>query len=173
MLFRSRRRKGTVIIGAAAGLLMGVAITLPQTPIYKASTSLEIQSLNQNFMNMQNVQQTMESSGWDGLLDIQTQIKILQSDSLTERVLAAMSDGKAPARDPAQDTGRVSTWRRALNLPEPKDEDARSLALDMAADSITARNTGQTRIVEISVESTDPKVAAEFANKLADRKSVV
>ncbi|MBA3974107.1 MAG: hypothetical protein C0504_07815 [Candidatus Solibacter sp.] len=161
-----RRRKGTVIIGAAAGLLMGVAVTLPQTPIYKASTSLEIQSLNQNFMNMQNVQQTMESSGWDGMMDIQTQIKIIQSESLVERVLAAMNNGKAPAAEKAQDAGRVSTWRRALNLPEPKAEETRGSALDMAAESVTARNTGQTRIVEISVESTDPKVAAEFANKL-------
>ncbi|MBE0659129.1 MAG: polysaccharide biosynthesis tyrosine autokinase [Bryobacteraceae bacterium] len=161
-----RRRKGTVIIGAAAGLLIGVAVTLPQTPIYKASTSLEIQSLNQNFMNMQNVQQTMESSGWDGLMDIQTQIKIIQSESLVERVLAAMKDGEAPAPAPAQHAGRVATWRRALNLPEPKPEDTRSLALNMAAGSVTARNTGQTRIVEISVESTDPRVAAAFANKL-------
>ena len=161
-----RRRKGTVIIGAAVGLLLGVAITLPQPAIFQAKTTIEIQSLNHNFMNMQSVQQTMESSGWDGLMDIQTQIKILQSQSLRERAVAAMGgDPTTPEQQP-QASGRISTWRRALNLPEPKSEDAFAGALAMAADSITARNTGQTRIVEISVESTDPKVAAGFANRL-------
>ena len=39
-----RRRKGTLIIGAVAGLLIGIASTLPRTPIYQAKTTLEIQS---------------------------------------------------------------------------------------------------------------------------------
>ena len=80
-----RRRKGTVLAIAFAGLLAGFLVTLPQTPVYQARTSLEIQDLNQDFMNMRQVSPVSESSTFTALSDIQTQIKILQSDTLAER----------------------------------------------------------------------------------------
>src|SRR5580704_6364675 len=45
-----RRRKGTLIVLASIGAVIGFLVTLPQTPIYQVNTSLEIVSLNQNFM---------------------------------------------------------------------------------------------------------------------------
>ena len=83
-----RRRKGTVMVIAFAGLLAGFLVTLPQTPVYQARTSLEIQDLNQDFMNMRQVSPVSESSTFTALSDIQTQIKILQSDTLAERSIA-------------------------------------------------------------------------------------
>ena len=50
-----RRRRRTVFAIALAGLIAGVLVTLPQTPVYQARTSLEIQDLNQDFMNMKEV----------------------------------------------------------------------------------------------------------------------
>ena len=47
-----RRRKGTLILIAAVGAIIGFLITLPQTPIYQVRTSLEIVGLNQNFLNV-------------------------------------------------------------------------------------------------------------------------
>jgi hypothetical protein len=47
-----RRRKGTLIVLAGVGAVIGFLVTLPQTPIYQVRTSLEIVSLNQNFLNM-------------------------------------------------------------------------------------------------------------------------
>jgi uncharacterized protein involved in exopolysaccharide biosynthesis len=46
------RRKGTVILIAFVGLALGVLITLPQTPVYQAKAVLEVQNINENFMNM-------------------------------------------------------------------------------------------------------------------------
>ncbi|MCL4840464.1 MAG: polysaccharide biosynthesis tyrosine autokinase [Bryobacteraceae bacterium] len=160
-----RRRKGTLIIGAVAGLLIGIASTLPQTPIYQAKTTLEIQSFNQNFMNMGNLQEVTEGSGPAGnMVDLQTQIKILQSDTLVDRVTAQLSGGTAPAEPAAP--GRLAAWRQALNLPEEAATDAKARAVEMAADSLKVRASGQTRIVEVLVDSTDPAVAATFANRL-------
>jgi capsular exopolysaccharide synthesis family protein len=160
-----RRRKGTLIIGATLGLLAGVLVTLPQTPIYQARATVEIQSFNQNFMNMQNVQQTVETSGWDGMVDVQTQIKVLESDTLIERVQNVLGAAK-PTVAAKQDATRISTWRRALNLPDAPAEDVRLSAIDMAAGSLRVRASGQTRIVEILADSTDQKVAADFVNTL-------
>jgi polysaccharide biosynthesis transport protein len=164
-----RRRKGTLVIGATAGLLLGIAVTLPQTPIYQAKTTLEIQSFNQNFMNMGNLQEVTEGAGPSGsTIDIQTQIKILQSDTLLERVDSLMNPNEesTAAAEPASTPSRISAWRRALNLPDVPEGDARQHAIAMAADSLKVRASGQTRIVEVLVDSTDPAIAAQFANLL-------
>src|SRR5579863_9811902 len=47
-----RRRKGTLILIASVGAILGFLVTLPQTAIYQAKTSLEIVALNQNFLNI-------------------------------------------------------------------------------------------------------------------------
>ncbi len=50
-----RRHKGTWIIFAFVFALLGFLITLPQTPIYQARTSVEIVGLNENFLNFRQV----------------------------------------------------------------------------------------------------------------------
>ena len=55
-----RRRKGTLILIVFLGLLASLLFTLPQTPIYQARGSIEIQNLNQNFLNMRNVSPTAD-----------------------------------------------------------------------------------------------------------------
>src|SRR5688572_3128746 len=52
------RRKGTLILIVFLGLLTSLLVTLPQTPIYQARGSIEIQNLNENFPNMRNVSPT-------------------------------------------------------------------------------------------------------------------
>ncbi|MCX6633978.1 MAG: Wzz/FepE/Etk N-terminal domain-containing protein, partial [Acidobacteria bacterium] len=159
-----RRRKGTLILIAFLGGLAGLLYTLPQTPIYQARTSLEIQTLNQDFLNIRQVSQVSEPNTWDTLTDIQTQIRILQSDTLVERVIAKLNLSKPS--DLKQATDRVSAWRRALNLPEPEAKDAPSAwesLLKSASGGVRVRALGQTRLVEVSCDSTDAKMAATFA----------
>src|ERR1017187_8019572 len=43
-----RCRKGTLILIVFLGLLTSLLLTIPQTPIYQARGSIEIQNLNQN-----------------------------------------------------------------------------------------------------------------------------
>lgn len=52
-----QRRKGTVILISVLGLLLAVLITLPMTPVYQAKALIEVQDVNDNFLNMKNVQQ--------------------------------------------------------------------------------------------------------------------
>jgi succinoglycan biosynthesis transport protein ExoP len=160
------RRKGTIILVAVLGLLAGVLITLPQTPVYQARTTIEIQEMNENFLNMKQVTPVSEGGIYATLADIQTQIKILQSSTLLERVVEKLKV-KGPA-DLKMETGRISAWRRALNLPDVPEKDAREEALKMAAAGVRVKAAGQTRIIEVTVDSTDPNMAAAFANTLAN-----
>ncbi len=160
-----RRHRGTWIVFAFAGSLLAFLITLPQTPTYQARTSLEIVGLNENFLNFKRASPVEETGSTAVASDIQTQLKILQSDSLLERVVAKLNgSGDFQADTPS----RMSAWHKLLKLPEPPPEVAREEAFKNVAQSLKVRAAGQTRIVEITVDSPDPKLAAQFANTLAN-----
>jgi capsular exopolysaccharide synthesis family protein len=162
-----RRRKGTLILISVFGILAGLLISLPQTPIYQAKSSLEIQDMNDSFLNMNKLNPVSESSGnTTSLTDIQTQIKILQSETLTDRVMEKLK--VKPDANDGLGQERLSAWRKALNLGEPEHVGKRDKALKMASKSLKVRAAGQTRIIEILSDSTDPKLAADFANTLAN-----
>jgi capsular exopolysaccharide synthesis family protein len=161
-----RRRRGAVLLFAFLGLVVAVLGTLPQTPVFQARASLEIQTINQDFMNMKQVNPVSEQSLDYNSNDIQTHIKLLQSDTLLQRVIDKLK--KDQPRELYQPTDRVSVWRRALNLPQPTPADAREQAFGLARGSLKLRAAGQTRVVEILCDSTDPRLAADFANTLAN-----
>ena len=150
-----RRRQGTLIVSVCLGLLVAVLVTLPQTPVYQAKTSIELLNLNQNFMNMKDVQQVGDEMGYNLLTDIQTQIKIIQSDMLLDQVLGEM---KVASADPLPDS-RMTAWLKLLKNSD--DNSLRKLKKEL-----TVRSVGQTRIIEVMANSTNPKIAAEFANRL-------
>ncbi len=82
-----RQRKGTILLAGAVGCILAIMYTLPMTPIYSASTTLEVQEMNRNFMNMSNVNPVAtDSEGFGMQVDIQTQLRIIQSDMLLSRV---------------------------------------------------------------------------------------
>jgi succinoglycan biosynthesis transport protein ExoP len=157
-----RRRKGTLIVLASVGAVIGFLVTLPQTPIYQVHSSLEIVSLNQNFLNMKESNPLSDSGSSADSVDIQTQIKILQSASLQERVINKLHAAGLPASEPS----RVDTWRKLLNIPDPHPVDPREAALAFAARNLKVRAAGQTRIIELTVDSPNPQTAAAFANTL-------
>src|ERR1051325_7301498 len=80
------RRKGLLIAFGMAGALAAILYTLPQTPIYQAQTSIEIQSVNTEFLNIRPVNPVSESVDGSLYSDVQTQMKILQSDAIMSAV---------------------------------------------------------------------------------------
>src|SRR5579863_5433686 len=78
-----RRHKGAVILAAFLGGLIGYLLTLSQLRIYQARTTLEIQGLNEDFLNMRNVNPTADAgTSYSPDYDIQPQVKILQKRTL-------------------------------------------------------------------------------------------
>src|SRR5438034_1281448 len=100
-----RRHKWTVLIIAFLGTLTGFLIALPQTPVYRSRTTLEMQPLNENLLNTREVDPNAPGLGSSGDF-IQTQIDLLKSDSLIERVVAKL---KLEQRaDSLEQPGRLS-----------------------------------------------------------------
>jgi capsular exopolysaccharide synthesis family protein len=160
-----RRRKGTLLLIAFLGLLGAVLLTLPQTPVYQARTTIEIQNLNQNFLNMREVNPTADEASANPLeTDLQTQVNILQSESVLGRVIAKLDLGTKLLA--AKDKDRLSAWRKALRLPEAKPASTGEDILRTVARNLKVRTQANTRIVEILYDSTDPVLAADIANTL-------
>ncbi len=135
-----------------------------QTPLYRAKTSLEIQDLNDNFLQMGDLQPVSKHSDSTEAY-VQTEIEELTSTALLSRVAKQLQmpedfTDKPPSRY-QQLKLRLLAPGTSLDTPlEQAIAEARS-SLDVAA------SRGSARIVNIQYTSPDPKFAAAFTNALA------
>jgi capsular exopolysaccharide synthesis family protein len=160
-----RRRQGTLILIIFLGVLMSLLLTIPQTPIYQARGSIEIQNLNENFLNTRNVSPTADVGGSTTPgSDIQTQAKILQSESLLDRVVAKLDLGKKLFSE--EGSGRLAVWRNALGLSASTPAPTREKILALVAKNLKISTEANTRLVEIRFDSADPQLASDFVNTL-------
>jgi capsular exopolysaccharide synthesis family protein len=158
----ARRHKVALILIAFLGLLTSFLLTLPQKPVYQAHASLEIRDLNQNFLNMRDVNPTTDDPGPSAAeSDIETQVKILQSDSVLEGVIAKLDLEKKLSQQ--RDRGGFFTWLRALKSrpASPREE-----TLRLVRKNLKVTTEVNTRLVDVYYDSTDPKLAANFVNAL-------
>jgi len=142
------------------GMAVGWLFAASQRPLYEARTVLDIRSLNENFLNNQG-----SSSGTtESVLPeayIQTEIKILQSDSIRKRAVDKLSAGIQPSNQKA-----AAFWLSALGrlaYPSPSLAD---LIVD-AGHRVKVRAVGNTRIVEVFCDAQDGQLAASMCNTVA------
>lgn len=173
-----RRHKGALALIALFGLSFSLLVTLSQTPIYQARASLEIRNLNENFLNLRDINPTVPSIDEDGSGAAQvdlTQVKILQSASVLERVITTLNLEKKLTGKNGKNGGLfsarrgalgLSTWRKALGLPQSKPLSPRETVLGLIRKNLTVKAEPDTRLVEITYDSKDPQLAADFVNTL-------
>lgn len=152
-------RKAAVCSATLLSALAACLLTIPQTRLYQAQTSIELQGLNENFLHMNEITPSMGLYSTDGY--VQTQVDILQSRSLVRR-----------AAQKANLTARLNTTRHssspALHEPvngepgEPGEE-----ALKEIANHLKIRTSPPTRVIRITYDAPNPQLAADFANALA------
>ena len=155
-----QRRKGTVVLLTVLGFLAAIIFTLPQTPVYQARTTIEIQGFNEDFMHMRDVNPTSEGGSDYPEYDIQTQVRILQSETLAARVEKKLSATARP--EPAE--SRIDSWCKALGIGKRSQRASTS----HAPVSFHVRAQTTTRLIELSADSTDPRLAADYLNTLSE-----
>ncbi|HMF77544.1 MAG TPA: polysaccharide biosynthesis tyrosine autokinase [Bryobacteraceae bacterium] len=155
------RRKFALAVLSLASLGVGIGVTLLQTPMYRATTSMEIQDAKQDNLAAKILNPQPDLAPVDSLTDIQTQIKILQSQSLIERALdkAHMSS----LTDPGVRSTETAPWSKLFPAAP---EGSRERLAEKVAKNLKVSAVSQTRIVEISYQATDPVLAARFANAI-------
>jgi polysaccharide biosynthesis transport protein len=157
------RHRFTLLSFALASLCLALLITLVQTPIYQVRTSLEIQS--PNFGELRNADGSNSPGNYASPETyVETQVKLLQSESLIEDVIEKMKLHKAQSTGAwgafASRVHRIFALFRTARLPENEQ------MLRQVQRNLTVRSSGNSRLLEILYESPDPKGAANFANTL-------
>jgi polysaccharide biosynthesis transport protein len=157
------RRKGVLLVAAVLGTSAGLLISMPRTRIYQAHTTLEIQGFNENLLNTREVNPAVPSGSTSAVEEMQTQIKILQSESLIGRVI-----GELGVKGSFIPPTRLARWRAALGFAKAAPASEREVAVMMAAGSVEVEPLQQARVIRLFCDSTDPKIAAEFLNTLVN-----
>jgi succinoglycan biosynthesis transport protein ExoP len=171
-----RRWRSLILLSIVSGITIGCFITAIQPRSYRARASLEIQSLNDNFLNMKQVLPVDETDVPGTFSDLQTQIKIIQSDSVRDPVAAAMV--AEVSKELAQPT-EISWGKHPLLLLRQSISDVHHTKTKVSDqliqaevarifDSLQVRAIGQTRIIELTAESRYPRVAAVFLRHICD-----
>lgn len=155
------RYKGTVLLVSFLGALAAFLVTIPQTPVYQAKTTFEVHSVNENFLNMRDLSPTASSPDYE----LQTQTRVLESRSLIERVVNRHPD-VARKLLASRKKGRLHLWAKVLGLVDAKEQQAAAPAAAIPAVLSALRVHAQpnTRVIDVTVDSTDPQLAADLAN---------
>ncbi len=162
--YRTLVRHRRVVLGFAfGGLLAAVLLHLTTQPIYRSRTSLDIQSLNGDFMNLRSVDPTGASSPSD--TNVQTQIKLLQSDTLIGHVEDRLILEPHQAFLPKNDL--LSRIERLLHLGGKKTIPFETM-LHETVQGVKVKPLGITRLVEITCDSWEPAFASRFCNTLTN-----
>ena len=162
----ANRSKWLILGAVAAALILGLLITLLTTPLYTATTRLEINRVGTRVVNVEGVQP--ETTAVD-MEFYQTQYGILKSRALAERVARTLRLADNPdffatmgAEDsieglesgrPAAARGRDERFRRAVEI----------LIANLNINPIRL-----SKLVDIDWTSPDPQLSARIANEWAN-----
>ncbi|HEX4165873.1 MAG TPA: polysaccharide biosynthesis tyrosine autokinase [Bryobacteraceae bacterium] len=158
-----KARLGLLIAITLLGGIAAFFLTKLVRPIYQAHTSLEIQSINGNFLNVQDVSPTAPSSGvYSEEYDIQTAVRSLQSRSVLGYTLR---QGTIRERLVAE-AGRARTpFARWFGIGGQRGLDDDQLITDLFK-SMKVQVQTNTRVIDLTVDSGDPQLAADLANTI-------
>lgn len=158
-----RRYKWTLAAFGLAGLVLSLLFSMRTLPVYRTRTSLDIRALNAEFVNFRSANPTEGGNSPDADANLQTQIKLLESDTSISDTVEHLRAEPHPATLERNDL--LSRLQRTLHLghPEPIPYD---LALADAARNIKVKPLGVSRLVEITCDSWSADMAARFCNQL-------
>ena len=158
-----KRHRLTIVLSACAAGALFLLFGLTTMPLYTTRTSLDIRSLNSDFMDMRSVAPTGENSAAAADTNLQTQIKLLQSDTLLDAVKDRLLAEPHPESIPKNDL--VSRIARALHMGGGETLAYETLVED-TAQRLKVKPLGLTRLVEVTCVAYDPKFAATFCNAI-------
>jgi capsular exopolysaccharide synthesis family protein len=163
-----KRYKWLIIGVAAAVFAIGAVKTLMQTPLYTATVRLQIDN---------NVPRVVERGSLVADEDLwtfmQSQLKLIESRTMAERVASALDLGKDKKFLKPRNFSPIRTIKAFFATDPLVDDSARQANSEKAASGIILSNRSvrldtEARIVDISFVDPDPRRAQKVANAYAD-----
>lgn len=157
------RAKWWLLLSFFLGTLGGFVRVVITAPTYGTFSVVEVMDVNTQFMGMSQLDPTGESG--NSTSNIQTQIRIVTSSTMLNRVIQRVNLEMTPITNIPQDI--YSKLRIRLGVISQDPIAIMKQALQEAATSTRVRPLGASRLLEISCESSSPEVAAAYVNTLA------
>lgn len=159
-------RKWMILTIAFLGGVLGSLAVIPQPSIYLAKTTVEVQGMNESFMNLNQVDPQAGTGSYAPTeANIQTQIQIIESAFMRRRVLERLGREVIPQAIPQSSV--LDRLRMDLRVLPNDPMDFTRDAISTCATSVKAGPLKGSRVVEIRCESTVPEIAANYLNVLA------
>ena len=159
------RRKWSIIGLALAAGLLTTLVVFGMTPIYRASTTVLLESQATNVVSIKEVY-GVDTSSLDYLA---TQTEIMRGRSIAETVVDSLGLIKQPEPRPEHQPLIDLDWRSWLPFGMQKNAsrsqpDERERAVDSYLDSLNIEPVRNTQLVRVQFDSADPKLAARVAD---------
>jgi capsular exopolysaccharide synthesis family protein len=156
--------KGVLALSILCGLLIAALVTVSMRPLYQAKGVIELQPPpSTGYGRDSAAAQDVNGQTFDSYID--TQIGILQSDTLLRRVIARIHFGERLAS--YEPHGLAALRTKVLPFTYSRHNSPEQI-LDNAKRNLNVRQSRLNNLIEIYFNAHDPALAAEFVNTLAD-----
>lgn len=159
-----QKRRWTIASMFAVVFTIVLIATVKQKPIYEAKGLVEIERANPNIVSVQELFQL--SNITDNYLE--TQYKILQSDSLARDVIRQLRLDQNPEFNPGKPRRRVENGSAAYAAELPSDAKHEQAVLERFEERLSVTPVQRSSLVRVSFDSSDPQLAAKAVNTLAE-----
>lgn len=159
-----RTRRWTVLSALFVILTLVTIYTLREKPLYQANAMLEIEQENPNIVTVKEIFQLSNVS--ESYLN--TQYKILQSDSIAREVIRKLHLDQVKEFNPPESAWPWDEGKKSASGDPalPTDAAHEQTVLRLFKERLSVTPVPQSRLVNVSFNSYDPKLAANVVNTL-------
>ena len=154
------QRKSALLSIVGFGVIGALLISAIQPRMYQSRASIQIQGINENFLNLRDIYPTAAPSA-DNAVYVQTQAEILRQDALIEQVVRQLR-----LQDRPEFRGGSGFWSR-FSLRAGSLAPATSAAVAKVKRDLQIVPSRGSSIIQIVCDERDPQLAADIANTLA------
>jgi succinoglycan biosynthesis transport protein ExoP len=157
------QRKMLICACTLLGVIGGLSMGLIQQPEYRARTAIELEGLNDNYLNLKDLSPTSPAVNYAADAYLQTQVKLIQSDPVALRVAYNLHlSGASIQRRP-----RWCAIGRRIGIASCLPLSEKEALIQEARSGLSVRSSLDSRQIEITYTASDPAAAALAANVFA------
>lgn len=165
LFVRLWRRRILILTFVCVGTVAAFVLASFQQPMYRSTALVEVHGFNDNILNTRDVDPTASTLNYPMDAYVQTQIKIAKSYSVIGRAIDRVKLGDHP--ELVHPEGLLTRMKGSLGLGVASQKKPTTQEFtEWAFSHLTVRIPGETRMIEISMEAPDPKLASDFANAI-------
>ena len=158
-----RRHRIPMLLLLIASAMVTATATWFQTPLFRATTTLEVEGRNPNFLNNKDFEPSGSSRSGEAFMATQT--KLIRTETLAERV--AKRTNLAHNEAFFRESPAKVFFHKLLNSSESPRAASDSEIIQQLLGRISVKPEGDSDLITITVDTPDPVLSAQLANRLS------